>query len=324
MGINENVTRCKPDTGASVSVVSDSLPWLKNQPLENVQQTLMGPGETRLPVTESFLATIKYRQCKIQERVYVIKNQSSLLLSRRACVDLGLDADVEELSTQVPNFRAEFPKFFTGLGKMTTEYRIALKPDTQPVCLYTPRRVPQPLLPNVQEELERMIQEGVISPVTEPTEWCSGIVPVLKPNGKVCICVDLVQLNKSVKREVHPMYSVDESLAKLSKSIVFSKLDANSGFWQLPLDKESRLLTTFTTLYGRYCFNRLPFGITSAPEVFQRTMTSILGDLKGVVCHIDDTLVHAATQVEHDERLRTVLKRLQEAGVMLNEKCEFS
>lgn len=116
------------------------------------------------------------------------------------------------------------------------------------------------------------------------------------------------------------MYSVDESLAKLSKSRVFSKLDANSGFWQLPLDKESHLLTTFITPYGCYCFNNLPFGITSALEIFQHTMTSILGDLKGV----DDTLVHAATQVEHDEQLRTVLKQLQEAGVMLNEKCEFS
>ena len=120
------------------------------------------------------------------------------------------------------------------------------------------------------------------------------------------------------------MYSVDESLAKLSKSRVLSKLDTNSGFWRLPLDKESLLLTTFITPYGRYCFNRLPFGITSAPEVFQRTMTSILGDLKGVVYHIDDTLVLAATQVEHDERLRTLLKQLQEARVMLHEKCEFS
>ena len=160
-------------------------------------------------------------------------------------------------------------------------------------------------------------------PHSDP-QWCSGIVPVLKPNGKVRICVDLIQLNKSVNREVHPIYSVDDSLAKLSKSRVFCKLDANSGFWQLPLDKESRLLTTFITPYGRYCFNRLTFGITSAPEVFQRTMTSILGDLKAVVCHIDDTLAHAATQVEHVERLRTVLKRLQEAGVTLNEICEFS
>ena len=124
-----------------------------------------------------------------------------------------------------------------------------------------------------------MIQEGIISPVTE---WCSGIVPVLKPNGKVHICVDLVQLNKSFKREVHPMYSVDESLANLSKSRVFTKLDANSRFWQLPLDKEPHLLTTFITPYGCYCFNHLPFGITSVLEVFQHTMTSILGDLKGV------------------------------------------
>ena len=108
------------------------------------------------------------------------------------------------------------------------------------------------------------------------------------------------------------MYSVDESLANLSKSRVFSKLDANSRFWQLPLDKEPHLLTTFITPYSCYCFNHLPFGITSVLEVFQHTMTSILGDLKGVVCHIDDTLVHAATQMEHDERLRTVLKRLQE------------
>ena len=112
---------------------------------------------------------------------------------------------------------------------------------------------------------------GQITRNTKPhsdPKWCSGIVPVLKPNGKVRICVDLIQLNKSVNREVHPIYSVDDSLAKLSKSRVFSKLDANSGFWQLPLDKESRLLTTFITPYGRYCFNRPTFGITSAPEVF--------------------------------------------------------
>ena len=112
---------------------------------------------------------------------------------------------------------------------------------------------------------------GQITRNTKPhsdPKWCSGIVPVLKPNGKVRICVDLIQLNKSVNREVHPIYSVDDSLAKLSKSRVFSKLDANSGFWQLPLDKESRLLTTFITPYGRYCFNRPTFEITSAPEVF--------------------------------------------------------
>ena len=120
------------------------------------------------------------------------------------------------------------------------------------------------------------------------------------------------------------MPSVDESLAKLGKSHFFTKLDANSGFWQLPLDEESRLLTTFVTPFGRYCFNRLPFGISSAPEIFQRTMSEILKDVDGVICQMDDILVHGADQDEHNGRVRTTLHCLQEAGITLNiQKCQF-
>lgn len=120
------------------------------------------------------------------------------------------------------------------------------------------------------------------------------------------------------------MASVDENLAKIQNSRFFSKLDANSGFWQIPLDPGSRLLTTFITPFGRYCFNRLPFGISSAPEVFQRTMSQILEGLDGVVCHMDDVLVHAPTEDLHDIRLHAVLQRLQDVGLTLNSKCEFS
>ncbi|KAK7106117.1 hypothetical protein V1264_017410 [Littorina saxatilis] len=120
------------------------------------------------------------------------------------------------------------------------------------------------------------------------------------------------------------MSTVDESLAKLGQSKIFTKLDAKSGFWQIPLCQESKLLTTFITPFGRYCFNRLPFGISSAPEIFQRIMSEILLDLDGVICHMDDILIHAADQAIHDQRVRAVLTRLQEAGLTLNEKCEFS
>ena len=102
-------------------------------------------------------------------------------------------------------------------------------------------------------------------------------------------------------------------LAQLSEAAVFSKLDANSGFWQIPLDEESHLLTTFITPYGRYAFNKLPFGISSAPEVFQRRMSRILEGLEGVVCQIDDILVFGKDQEEHDRRLYQVLKRLESA-----------
>ena len=138
------------------------------------------------------------------------------------------------------------------------------------------------------------------------------------------VSVDLKRLNRGVQREVRPLPKVDETLAQLTGATIFSKLDANSGFWQIPLSPESRPLTTFITPFGRFCFNKLPFGISSAPEHFQRRMSSILQGMDGVVCQMDDILVFGRTTTEHDNRLTAVLTRIQAAGVTLNrEKCSF-
>ena len=114
-------------------------------------------------------------------------------------------------------------------------------------------------------------------------------------------------------------------LAQLSGATVFSKLDTNSGFWQIRLAEESRKLTTFITPMGRYCFNHLPFGITSAPEHFQRKMSQMLEGQKDVVCMMDDILVYGSTQDEHDSHLISVLDKIKASGATLNEdKCQFS
>ena len=158
-----------------------------------------------------------------------------------------------------------------------------------------------------------------------PTEWCAAMVAVPKKTDSLRICVDLRPLNECVLREVHPLPKVDVTLVSLSGAQVFSKLDANSGFWQIPLSEESRLLTTFITPFGRYCFNKLPFGIASAPEHFQKVMNKVLSGLDGIVCQMDDTLVFGKSQEEHDKRLLTTLSRIQSAGLTLNkEKCLFS
>ena len=217
-----------------------------------------------------------------------------------------------------------FPQLFTGLGKIEQEYTIKLREGAQPFSLNTPRRVPIPLMQQVRNELDRMERLGVISRVEDPTEWCAGMVVVPKANGQVRICVDLTKLNENVCRERHQLPAVEQTLAQIAGAQVFTKLNANSGFWQIPLSEESALLTAFITPYGRYCFNRLPFGITSAPEHFQRRMSNILKGIEGVVCLMDDILVSGKNQQEHDERLYAVLKRLQEAGLTLNRaKCEF-
>ena len=87
------------------------------------------------------------------------------------------------------------------------------------------------------------------------------------------------------------MPAVDQTLAQLPEAKLFTKLDANSEFWQISLSPESALLTTFMTPFGRFRFHRLPFGITSAPEHFQHRMSETLSGLTGVVCLIDDVLV---------------------------------
>ena len=101
--------------------------------------------------------------------------------------------------------------------------------NPEPFSLMTPRRVALPLLPKVKEELLRMEKVGVISPVNEPTEWCSGMVVVSKPNGSVRICVDLTKLNENVMREQHIMPSVEQTLAQLNEAKLFSKLVTDSG-----------------------------------------------------------------------------------------------
>ncbi|XP_015748886.1 PREDICTED: uncharacterized protein K02A2.6-like [Acropora digitifera] len=312
--VDGHETHFKLDTGAAVSIVSDKEPW----------QILRGLGGTTLSVVGTFRATLTYKERQTCETVFVLEDQLYSLLRKKACVDLCLIARIGEVNTQPTNFIGAFPQLFSGLGKLETKYQIKLNPNVKPVCLYTPRKIPHPLLPKVKNEIDSMLRQGVISPVTFPTEWCSGIVPVPKPNGRVRICVDLTPLNKAVQRETHPMGSVDESLAMLGESRIFTKLDANSGFLQIPLDDDSKLLTTFISPFARFCFNRLPFGISSAPEIFQRTMSDILGDLDGVICRMDDILIHGRNHVQHDARVRAVLLCLQRAGLTLNiQKCEF-
>ena len=141
-----------------------------------------------------------------------------------------------------------------------------------------------------------MKAQGVISKVQLPTPWCTGMVVVKKKNGGVRICIDLKPLNRCVLREHHPLPKVDAILGQLKGATVFSKLVANSGFWQVSLAKKSRLFITFITPFGRYCYNKLPFSISSATEHFQWRMHSLLEGLPGVLCVMDDILIFGTTR----------------------------
>lgn len=324
--LGDRETLFKMDTGAEVTAISEVTHKHLGKPeLDTPSKVLHGPSRQPLSVMGVFKGNLTYGNRSSEQPVFVVRGLRSNLLGLPAITALHLAARVDATFATEEDVREKFPSVFRGLGSLGEKYEIRLKPDAKPHALFTPRHVPLPLRSKVKEELARMESLGVISKVDEPTPWCSGIVIVPKKAGTIRICVDLKRLNENVLRQVHPLPKVDETLAQLAGAKIFSKIDANCGFWQVPLEERSRLLTTFITPFGRYCFNKLPFGISSAPEHFQKQMSRILSGLDGVLCQMDDVLVFGKDKPEHDARLTAVLGRIEAAGATLNPaKCEFS
>ena len=176
----------------------------------------------------------------------------------------------------------------------------------------------------VRAELTNMVESGVIKSMTEQTDWCAAMVPVIKKHRAVRISVDLKQLNTTVRREHHMLPSREDIAPRLAESKVFMTLDAASGFWQIPIDEDSQLFTTFITPFGRFAFCRLPFGISSAPEIFQCKMSTLLEGLDGVEVIMDDIRVHGRNREENDARLNAVLTIINDTGLKLKRrKCVF-
>ena len=196
---------------------------------------------------------------------------------------ISCNQDVDEILKK-------YEDVFDGIGCLEGTYQIKIDPTVSPV-VHPPRKIPFTQGEKVKEELDRMEKLGVIRKAEGPTEWVSSLVVVEKPNGKVRLCLDPRDLNKAIQREHYPMKSVEEVAAELSDAKVFSVLDATSGFWHIKLDEKSSELLTFNTPFGRYQYLRMPFGINSAPEIFQKRMTQAFEDLSGVKTIAGDILV---------------------------------
>lgn len=185
----------------------------------------------------------------------------------------------------------------------------------------------------LKEELKKLEADGLIVKETQHTEWVSNIV-LVKRNGSVRICLDPIPLNKALKRPHLQFTTIDEILPELGKAKVFSTVDAKKGFWHVVLDDESSRLTTFWTPFGRYRWIRMPFGISSAPEIFQLKLQEIIQGLKGVECLADDLLIYGSGDSlkealeDHNRNLEQLFFRLENSNVKLNHSklrlCETS
>ena len=194
-----------------------------------------------------------------------------------------------------------------------------MKPVIQPV-----RRIAYHLRDKLELKLNELISQDIIEKVEEPSLWVSPVVVVPKRND-IRLCVDMRQANQAVMRERYPIPTVEEVLQDFNQSTVFSKLDNKLAYHQIVLDPESRQITTFMTHKGMCRYKLLMFGISCAPEMYNKIIQQTLNGCVGIQSIFDDIVVHGKTTAEHDHRLDIVLKRLSDRGLTLNiDKCQFN
>nr|CDJ96595.1 RNA-directed DNA polymerase (reverse transcriptase) domain containing protein [Haemonchus contortus] len=215
-----------------------------------------------------------------------------------------------------------YPEVFSsnlGLYKFL-QATLRLKKNAKPV--FRPKRpVPYAAIP----KFDRLEANGVISKVNY-SEWAAPIVVVRKSNGSLRICADFsTGLNDALDLHQYPIPLPEDIFATLTSGQYFSHIDFADAYLQIEMDQQSKQLLTINTHRGLYQYNRLPFGVKSAPAIFQQNMDTILAGLPGVVAYLDDVIVVGRTEEEHRRNLHAAFRRIAESGLHVRmEKCRFA
>ncbi|XP_059061528.1 uncharacterized protein K02A2.6-like [Achroia grisella] len=291
----------KLDTGSDLNVMS--INTFLNLGLNT---SSLSPDKTKaqsfcgnyIPIIGSCYIDWIYKNRKYNLYFIISDQNCQSVLGKNACDELGLVRRIFAINID------DYDDLFQGVGKLPGKYSIITEIGAQPVVCPV-RKIPLGVRDKLFLELERMEKLGVIRKVAHPTPWVNAIVVVAKKDGSIRLCLDPRSLNRVVHRAHYPLPTVTEIAAKLKGARFFSKLDARSGFWMIPI-------------------LRLPYGINCASEVFHAKVRELLEDLVGVDSFVDDIIVWGSDKTQHDERLKMLLDRARQVGIKFNiAKCEF-
>ena len=238
-------------------------------------------------------------------------------------VDEMFESDKSKLVNLLQEYRDVISLKGEPPGRCKT-YRHEIILDT-PKPLYTPQyRVPHKYQDALDNAISEMLEQDIIRESKSP--YNSPVLAIPKPDNSIRPCADLRGINKHVVPDRFPLPILSEVLQQLSNNQVFSTLDAQSGFWQIELEEQSKEKTAFSTRQGHYEYNVLPFGLKDAASSFERMMMMTLSNLVGpaVLVYLDDVIVFGKSVEDHLNNLRKVLMKLRDNGIKLRlEKCNF-
>ena len=316
------------DTGTSVSIISEDT-WktkLSSASLEKAKIRLRTYTGEQMKVLGQLQVNVQYHGLHHSLPLLVVEGRGPSLLGRNWLGKIKLDwASINHISSELDRLLEQYQEVFKEeLGTLKgVQARLTLQPGAAPK-FFRPRSVPYALREAIEKDLERLEQLGVIEKVNH-SDWAAPIVPVPKADHSVQLCGDYkVTINPMLQVDQFPLPKPEDLFATLAGGEKFTKLDLSHAYQQVLLEPESRKYVTINTHKGLYQYNRLPFGVASAPAVFQQTMEKILHGIPRVIVYIDDILVTGEDNKEHMTNLTKVFDRLHSYGERLKKKkCFF-
>lgn len=338
--INNIIQQFEVDSGAGQTLLNES-----NFNRLNLNKKLRDTNIRFRSYTSGIFAPIgvaevevQYKDIKSTETLYVVSDKFFPLLGRSWIRHLNIhlqDIDVGKINNNtihslIPDnvenvILNRYPEIFQQTVGCCKNFKISLKlrNNAKPIA-FKAREVPQALKAEVEQELETLEKQNIISKVQE-SDWASPLVVVPKANGKVRLCVDYkVGVNPQLQDAHYPIPRIDDLLTALNSSTYYCSLDLVKAYLQVPVDQESAKIQTIITHKGTYTVNRLSFGIKTAPNEFHLIMDKVLTGLQGVTTYFDNIIVHGQTREDCYKNLIACLDRLKEFDLHLNrEKCEL-
>ena len=236
----------------------------------------------------------------------------------------GVLAQVTVPFKKLPELLLHYNDIFQdGLGCCTVKAHLYVKPNAIPK-FFKPRSLPFAYRQLVEIELTRLVNEGVLESISF-SRWAAPIVVVPKPGGKIRICADLsTGVNQALDIDQYPLPKPNDLFTILNGGEKFTKIDLSDAYLQVQLDDDSKDLLVINTHKGLFRFNRLPFGIASAPSIFQKIMDQMIAGLDGTICYLDDIIVTGRNTMDHFNNLQKLFIRIRKYGFHLNkQKCSF-
>lgn len=331
--VNGKAISMEIDTGAALSIMSERQQklLLPDAPIEKSYVRLKTYTGENMPVVGKLNAKVQYGEQSKDLDLVVVAGDGPTLLGRNWLKTLRLDwATIGKIATEkaplkLSSLLASCSVLFKDeLGKITPfKAKLHVRVDAVPKFCKA-RSVPYATKQAIEKELDRLEASGILKKITY-SEWAAPIVAVPKKDGQIRICGDYkVTINQAIEVDQYPLPKPDDLFASLAGGNKFTTLDLSQAYLQLQLDEESAHLTTVNTHRGLYQYTRLPFGVSSAPALFQKTMDTILQGIPNVICYIDDILVTGSNDEEHLKNLAEVLDRLEKHGVRIKKtKCRF-